>query len=307
MKIKKLCLRNGYKRFHDLTIDLGENPKRIVALVGSNGCGKSSVLDGLLFHANAYNQIGSGGNNSFEYHSMNRIPNFNHTNVEIHFEGGDYNTIRVERAKVGKENTIFSFRSPHRFNSRLDVTQSNAVPELRLNNYGASYTSDLDSKMEQSYRRINIKYNSYLEKMDCRPSEARAKIIGDLNASIGNCLEIEISSLGDIEASQGTLFFRKLGQETEFTFNVLSSGEKEVVDILLDLYLRKDEYSDTVFLLDEPELHISTAIQKKLFLEIEKLLGKDCQLWVATHSIGLLRALQEDSRGRAVHALRREP
>jgi len=34
MKIKKIKLMNGYKRFHDLTIDLGDNPKKIVALVG---------------------------------------------------------------------------------------------------------------------------------------------------------------------------------------------------------------------------------------------------------------------------------
>ena len=45
MKIKKIRLKNSYKRFSDLTIDLGDNPKRVVALVGPNGCGKSSVLD----------------------------------------------------------------------------------------------------------------------------------------------------------------------------------------------------------------------------------------------------------------------
>jgi len=33
MKIQKIQLKD-YKRFHDLTIDLGDNPKRIVALVG---------------------------------------------------------------------------------------------------------------------------------------------------------------------------------------------------------------------------------------------------------------------------------
>lgn len=43
-----------YKRFHDLTIDLGNTPKRIVALVGPNGCGKSSVFDAMLFVSNAY-------------------------------------------------------------------------------------------------------------------------------------------------------------------------------------------------------------------------------------------------------------
>ena len=79
-----------------------------------------------------------------------------------------------------------------------------------------------------------------------------------------------------------------------FEFNVLSAGEKEAVDILLDLYLRKDDYDDTIFLIDEPELHINTAIQRKLLLEINRLVGADCQIWIATHSIGFLRALQED-------------
>ena len=54
MKITSIKLKNGYKRFKDLTIDLGDNPARIVALIGPNGCGKSSVFDGMLFHHNAY-------------------------------------------------------------------------------------------------------------------------------------------------------------------------------------------------------------------------------------------------------------
>ena len=77
---------------------------------------------------------------------------------------------------------------------------------------------------------------------------------------------------------------------------MLSSGEKEVVDILLDLYLRQDEYCDTVFLLDEPELHISTSIQKNLLLEIDRLVGDNCQIWITTHSIGFLRSLQEEMK-----------
>ena len=112
--------------------------------------------------------------------------------------------------------------------------------------------------------------------------------------SLKNCLDLEITSIGDIEANQGTLYFKKADHPKDFEFNVLSSGEKEVVDILLDLYLRQDEYNDTVFLIDEPELHINTSIQKKLLLEINKLVGKNCQIWITTHSIGFLRALQDD-------------
>ncbi|MFZ3173415.1 MAG: ATP-binding protein [Thiobacillus sp.] len=294
MRVKKLQLKNGYKRFFDLTIDLGEDPKRIIALVGPNGCGKSSVLDGMLFHSNAYAQIGNKGPKDFMYHSMSGSPNYDYQNVIIDFVEGSYSEIRHSKVQIGKENTIFSFRSPYRYNSNLKVNQIKASTEIRLNNYGASTSSDLDDKMEENYRRLNTKFNKHLKTTDCRPSEAITKIIGDLNSSIKACLDLEITDIGDVGDSKGTLYFKKADHPNEFEFNVLSSGEKEVVDILLDLYLRQDEFEETVFLLDEPELHINTAIQKKLLLEINRLIGENCQLWVTTHSIGFLRALQEE-------------
>lgn len=296
MRIKKLRLKNGYKRFFDLTIDLGETPKRIVALVGPNGCGKSSVLDGILFHSGAWQPIGSKGAKDHQYHSMNKIPNFDYNNIDLIFLEGEYQSVREEKRKTGKENTIFSFRSPYRYNNNLKVQNSQATSEIRLNNYGASSASDLDDKMEDNYRRLYIKFNRYLHETDCKPSEAKAKIIGDLNTSISKCLDLTIFSIGDIEASQGTLYFTKEDHPNEFEFNVLSSGEKEVVDILLDLYLRQEEYIDTIFLLDEPELHINTSIQKNLLLEIDRLVGKNCQIWITTHSIGFLRTLQEEMK-----------
>jgi AAA15 family ATPase/GTPase len=294
MKIKKIRLYNGYKRFFDLTIDLGEDPKKIIALVGPNGCGKSSVLDGILFQANPWGAIGNKGVKDHEYHSMNRTPNFSNENVKITFSDGSFREIQASREATGNSKTMLSFRSPYRYNSNLKVSQSLATSEIRLNNYGATSSSDLDDKIEENYRRLNVKYNKYLNETDCKPSEAKAKIIADLNASLKKCLDLEIVSIGSIEASQGTLYFKKSDHPVEFEFNVLSSGEKEVVDILLDLYLRQDEYNETIFLLDEPELHISTSIQKKLLLEIDKLIGPNCQLWVTTHSIGFLRALQGD-------------
>ncbi|MFV8323501.1 ATP-binding protein [uncultured Flavobacterium sp.] len=294
MRIRKIQLKNGYKRFHDLTIDLGDDPKRIIALVGPNGCGKSSVLDGLLYLNNVHGLLGNKDSKDHNYHSMTQTPNYDWQNIIVDFTTNNYQTIRRERQQLGKENTIFSFRSPYRYNNALKVTQSQATSEIRLNNYGASTSSDLDDKMVENYRRLYIKFNKYLNQTDCKPSEAKTKIIGDLNNSLKNCLDLEIISIGDIEASQGTLYFKKEDHPKEFEFNVLSSGEKEVVDILLDLYLRQDEYNDTVFLIDEPELHINTSIQKKLLLEINKLVGENCQIWITTHSIGFLRALQED-------------
>ncbi|GJB20616.1 hypothetical protein KAM364_25280 [Aeromonas caviae] len=85
---------------------------------------------------------------------------------------------------------MFSFRSPYRYNSNLKVIQSQATAEIRLNNYGASSASDLDDKMEENYRRLYIKFNKYLHEKDCKPSEAKKKIIGDLNSSISKCLDL---------------------------------------------------------------------------------------------------------------------
>lgn len=299
MKIKKIQLKNGYKRFCDLTIDLGDNPQRIVALIGQNGCGKSSVFDGMFFLNNAHNQIGNKGSKSNEYHSKDRNTKFDYQNISIEFEQGLFNTVYNSKATNGKQNTIFSFRSPYRYNSNLKINDVKSISEIRLNTYGASYSSDLDDKMEESYRRLRITYDSYLNSQDCKPSEAKEKIIGELNLSLHNCLDIEIVSLGNIEDSKGTLYFKKTDHDIEFEFNVLSSGEKEVVDILLDLYLRKIEYSDTIFIIDEPELHINTSIQRKLLIEIDKLIGENCQIWIATHSIGFLRALQGELKDKA--------
>lgn len=298
MLIKKVRFKNGYKRFLDLTIDLGESPARLVALVGPNGCGKSSVLDGLLFHASAHGRIGTGTQRDGTYHSMGNVPNFNYQNVEIEFTTGNYNTVHQQKIDAGKAiTTIFSFRSPYRYNTQLKIQNTQSTTELRLNDYGASDASSLDSKIEQNYRRLLAVYNRYRDEHDVKPSEAKAKIISDLNNSIKNCLEIEIKDMGNIEDGKGTLYFTKKDHPSEFQFDVLSSGEKEVVDLLLDLYLRKDDYDDTVFLIDEPELHINTSIQRKLLIEINRLIGKNCQIWITTHSIGFLRALQTEMKG----------
>lgn len=55
MLLRKIIL-NGYKRFKSLTIDFGESPKRIVALVRQNGCVNRGFFYGML-HSEAYQQF----------------------------------------------------------------------------------------------------------------------------------------------------------------------------------------------------------------------------------------------------------
>ena len=150
----------------------------------------------------------------------------------------------------------------------------------------------MDDKMTQNYQRLNIYITSVRKNNNLTDNQAQMQVIGELNRILSNCLGLEISDEGDILSGKGTLFFRKNDQSSEFKFDVLSSGEKEIVDILLDLYLKRGEFDDTIYLIDEPELHLNTGIQKKLLIEIEKIIPDSCQLWIATHSVGFLNALK---------------
>lgn len=114
-----------------------------------------------------------------------------------------------------------------------------------------------------------------------------------INNVLKNILDIKISYLGDPTRKKAQLYFEKGGSK-DFPYENLSSGEKEVVDIIIDLLIKKDEFNDTVYCIDEPELHLHTKIQRQLLIEMNKIIPENCQLWVATHSIGFLRALQEE-------------
>lgn len=299
--IKSIRMR-GYKRFYDLTIELGESQKRVVALVGPNGCGKSSVFDAMLYRITSFaGRIGqSRTEKDYKYHSLLQEPAYRaSTNIEIVFSNGDFNNIFFQFKEAGKEKSLFSFRSSFRYNSNLQIKESKAVNEILNNDYGASTASDLDQRIEENYRRLLGKFNKYRDDNDLRPSEARNHIIGELNQALEKCLDLKISGLGNIESDEGTLYFKKGDSDRQFEYNVLSAGEKETVDILLDLYLRKDSYTDSIYIIDEPELHLNTSAQRALLIEINKMVPPGCQIWLATHSIGFLRALQDELKNDA--------
>lgn len=266
MRISKVKIKN-FKRFDDLTIDLGGSPGRIIALVGPNGCGKSSVLDAFMtYQSQMYRTVGSGGGGNINNFKKNSILPFSaNENIKIYVDGGlDFSQSGefTKREQSSQGNTVFSFRSPYRYSLNLLKTMLEQVPEIKDNTDGAGFTYQMDDKITQNYSRIYVHYQELQEKEDLPPSEAKIRILGELNNSIKNCLDIELTSIGNVMAGKGTLFFKKKNETGEFDYNKLSTGEKECVDMLIDIYLRKEVYKETIYCIDEPELHLNTIFKE---------------------------------------------
>ncbi|MEA1883956.1 MAG: ATP-binding protein [Thermotogota bacterium] len=288
MKIKTLILKQ-FKRFHDLTINLGNNPKKIIALVGPNGCGKSSVFD--AFEEKLKDYKGARTNYPASYFSKRWFLEGDEKS-ETYQKNEAVNIIR-EDGKTVFDKKSFYIRSSYRFTPKLLVQQIKQQPDILDDSNRPGSSIDLDSRLQENYERLLGQTFYEWQHGDKSGKTVRKELLGKINEILEDILEIKISNLGDVIGGKGQLYFEK-GNSKDFPYDNLSSGEKEVIDLIVDLLVKTKDYNDTIFGIDEPELHLNTAIQRKLLMEIEKLIPDNCQLWIATHSLGFLRALQAE-------------
>ena len=102
---------------------------------------------------------------------------------------------------------------------------------------------------------------------------------------------MQLASIGDPLAN-GSFYFTK-GRSESFHYKNLSAGEKSAFDLLLDLVIKAAYFDNTVYCIDEPETHMHTALQAKLLSELYNLIPNNSQLWLSTHSIGMLKEAKE--------------
>lgn len=124
-----------------------------------------------------------------------------------------------------------------------------------------------------------------------------SEIIHNTFGPIENSLETvlggnwKISNLGDLKQNRGFIFEK---DSIILTLDQLSSGESAVVDLVLNHIVIKKEFEDEViYVIDEPELHVASAVRGKLIEELFRLTPDKGQLWISTHSIEILEKALE--------------
>ncbi len=120
----------------------------------------------------------------------------------------------------------------------------------------------------------------------------RDRLVGTLRDAVKKVLpDLELRSLTD-PLSAGTFHFSK-GNSENFPYALLSGGEKAVFDLLLDLFVKSDELRAPVICIDEPEAHTNPVVHHQMLDALLDLAGEGSQLWLATHSVGMLRRARD--------------
>ncbi len=315
MFISKLELKN-FKRFTDLTIDLSDVkiPPKLVLMIGANGSGKSCVFDGFEW-VSQYSkaaQLESGA--TFAESHYRDLPYYKKTNL-------------VTEVSVWSSDGKKLFRHSNGFGSPPDWTWTplafygrsavRTVPQLTRTTIGGRQdVIPQDSDRPRLYIQIDQRFENDIDILAERivteifieekfeADELRKRYIEPINQALQRIFKTDAATslsllliMPPLGGKPVEIRLRK-GQ-SEIQYDLLSSGEKEVINILLNLFVRRESYQDTIYFIDELDVHLNTALQYDLLKEItENWLPANCQLWTASHSLGFIQYAKE-----SVHAV----
>lgn len=296
MKIKKIEL-NNFKRFTHLIVEDIPETTKLVILVGPNGSGKTSFMEAM----NHYYKC-AGYNDAGDYHYLSKADNVEEFNF-YEWRSRALKLVNIDFHEATFSNTLgdhddikghFYFRSAYRNEPDFQIDsmqkQQDPTKSIRL-----SSLIQNDQTVSANYQRLiaNTIAGVFDNANDAKAvATLRDELIGKIQVALKRVFEdLELSSVGD-PLQNGNFYFTK-GTTKNFSYRNLSAGEKSAFDLILDMVVQSKYYPDAIYCIDEPETHMHTKLQGRVLRELYLLIPGQSQLWLSTHSIGMLQEAEE--------------
>ena len=289
----------NFKRFTHLIVENIPETAKLVLLVGQNGSGKTSFMEAMNHF---YKYSGYGNFGDYTYLSKNSCVQKSDSNSWYN-ERRDCVKISFHDCQLAGESIRghFYFRSAYRNEPSFHIDtmqkQANPLDSFRLNSMIQN-----DKTVSSNYQRLvaNTIAGVYSDSNSNKSVESlREELIGKIKEAITNIFDdLQLSSLGK-PLENGDFYFTK-GDAKDFSYQNLSAGEKSAFDLILDFVVQSEYYPDAIYCIDEPETHMHTKLQSKVLRQLYNLIPGDSQLWISTHSVGMLQeaeTIENDSPG----------
>ena len=309
MNVTRLHLAN-FKRFTDLTIDLSScaGAPKLVLLIGANGSGKSSMFDAFEYLSGQHKgaplgldvfglALHSGDVERAYVRYLKKNPDAD-MSVSCAFGGG---------FEISRSNASQAVAAPPKWDVQSAFygrSSLRTIPELRGGRttgepVGADRDRprryiDQDRRFETDVSEMTKRIHDEVWESEFDADQLRAKFVDPLNEALtrifanGSPTQLHLTRISPaLEDRPPDIRFRKGASEVHY--DLLSSGEKEVFNILLNLFVRSEHYANAIYFIDELDVHLHTRLQHALLREVVEHWIPDCsQLWTASHSLGFI-------------------
>ena len=297
MKIKNLHIKE-FKGLRDISINFEKNdePLDLVVLAGSNGSGKTRILESILDY---FQKI------------VNHIEHIENENVAGVFfetdeqsclkEGYDSNMLylilnyyndenNVERGRKVVEENLKVFPKIIYVPTETNFQKVEIASPMLFREY--KFLNIVDSgliKDVPSY--IATRITELANEQESIPmGEIRKAVFREIN-EIFEILDLDIKISGISKNAKSIPIFTNSAGD-KFDINELSSGEKQL--FLRTLAIKMLNPENSIILIDEPELSLHPKWQQRI-VDVYRKIGKNNQIIIATHSPHILGSVKKEN------------
>ena len=294
MKIKNLHIKE-FKGLRDISINFEKNdePLDLVVLAGSNGSGKTRILESFLRYFQYdinYKRNNIEAGIFYEEKEKNCI-----SNVQDFFYGLEYfsyhevnNPLYEKHIEIKNKLDILPkiIYVPTEINfQKMDVASTTLVQEYKfINIVNTNLIKDIPSYI--ATKMISAMLKNKNEKV----GDVQKKVFNEINEIFENLsIDVKVEDISQ-DGRNITLFTNSLGDE--FDINELSSGEKQL--FLRTLAIKMLNPENSIILIDEPELSLHPKWQQRI-VDVYRKIGKNNQIIIATHSPHILGSVKKEN------------